>query len=423
MRESTRRQYRSVAFERVDFGELGERVRGQRVVFAVDAAKEDLVGSVAVGEEVVCTVRWKHPGQTAEVVARVCELGATSLEVVMEPSGTYGDPIRHLFARRGVAVFRVSPKRSHDAAEVYDGVPSWHDVKAAGLLARLHFSGASEPWGERAEEEVDLAAAIRIMALYDGQEAANLNRLEALLARHWPELLGLLQLTSATLVKLIEAYGGPTEVWAHRQDATRLMARAGGHYRAQDTIDGVIRSAEQTIGVPMTAGELAAMKELASEIVRCRQAAQRWRRQVRSLSRSNVAANNMAPIVGQVTAAVVVAGLGDPRSYKSAKSLVKSAGANLRERSSGKHKGQLKITKRGPSDVRFYLYLAALRLAQNDPVVKAWYQRKVARDGGRYKNRAVVAVMRKLLLALWYVARGDRFDSKLLFDTRRLALP
>jgi hypothetical protein len=392
-------------------------------VFAVDAAKEDLVGSVAVGGEVVCTVRWKHPGQTAAVVARISGLPVTSLEVVMEPSGTYGDPLRHLFVRQGIPVFRVSPKRSHDAAEVYDGVPSWHDVKAAALLARLHSSGASERWEERSDAESDLVAAIRIMTLYDGQEAANLNRLEALLARHWPELLGLLELTSATLPKLIEAYGGPSEASADRTDAMSLMRRVGGHWLEPDKIDAVIQSAEQTIGVPMTAGELESMRELAAEIVRCRQAARRWKRKVEVLSRSNVAASNMAPVVGLVTAAVVVAGLGDPRSYKSAKSLVKSAGANLRERSSGKHKGQLKITKRGPSDVRFYLYLAALRLSQNDPVVKAWYQRKVARDGGQYKNRAVIAVMRKLLSALWHVARGHRFDSKLLFDTRKLALP
>ncbi len=31
----------------------------------------------------------------------------------------------------GIALYRVSPKRVHDAAEVYDGVPSLHDAKAA----------------------------------------------------------------------------------------------------------------------------------------------------------------------------------------------------------------------------------------------------------------------------------------------------
>jgi hypothetical protein len=356
------------------------------------------------------------------LVASIADLPAASVEVVMEPSGSYGDPLRHLFFLRDIAFFRVSPKRSHDAAEVFDGVPSWHDVKASELLVRLHGAGVSEPWIEPSDEERDLAAAIKIMSMYDGQEAANVNRMESMLARHWPEVLEILKLTSATLPKLIEAFGGPAQVAAGCQEAGRLMQGTGGRFLAVDKIDQVIVSAKTTTGVPMTVGEVDALKELAAEILRCRAAARRARRTVEELSRSNTAANNMAPLVGRVTAAVVVCGLGDPRAYASAKGLVKSAGANLRERSSGKHKGQLKITKRGPSEVRYYLYLAALRLISNDPVVQAWYQRKVARDGGRYKNRAVVAVMRKLLKALWHVARGKQFDSTLLFDTTRLAI-
>jgi len=35
---------------------------------------------------------------------------------------------------------------------------------------------------------------------------------------------------------------------------------------------------------------------------------------------------------------------------------------------------------------------------------------------------AIVAIMRKLVLALWYVARGEVFDSRKLFNTRTLGL-
>ena len=120
--------------------------------------------------------------------------------------------------------------------------------------------------------------------------------------------------------------------------------------------------------------------------------------------------------------AVVVSRAGDPREYASASSLVKSVGLNLKERSSGKYKGQLKITKRGPGVCRYYLYLAALRMIQDDPVVGAWYRKKVARDGGKVKNKAVIAVTRKLVEALWHVARGEPFDSRRLFDTSKLDL-
>jgi transposase len=96
-------------------------------------------------------------------------------------------------------------------------------------------------------------------------------------------------------------------------------------------------------------------------------------------------------------------------------------GLNLKEKSSGKHQGQLKITKRGPGLARKYLYLAALRLIQNDPIVQCWYQRKVQRDGG-HKGKAIVAIMRKLAKSLWHVARGRAFDSQALFNVRALQL-
>jgi hypothetical protein len=83
--------------------------------------------------------------------------------------------------------------------------------------------------------------------------------------------------------------------------------------------------------------------------------------------------------------------------------------------------GQLKITKRGPSRVRQYLWLAAFRWIQKDPIANAWYQRKKQRDGGR-ASRAAVALMRKLAKALYHVGRGATFDSSKLFDVRRLQL-
>jgi len=54
-------------------------------------------------------------------------------------------------------------------------------------------------------------------------------------------------------------------------------------------------------------------------------------------------------------------------------------------------------------------------------VIAAWYEKKVKRDGG-LKSKAITAVMRKLVLSLWHVARGEVFDSRKLFDTRALGI-
>jgi hypothetical protein len=71
---------------------------------------------------------------------------------------------------------------------------------------------------------------------------------------------------------------------------------------------------------------------------------------------------------------------------------------------------------------RRWLFLAALRWMRSDPTARAWYNRKVQHNGGT-KLKAVIALMRKLLAALYYIARGADYDASKLFDTKRLQLP
>ena len=274
----------------------------------------------------------------------------------------------------------------------------------------------------RPEKDRDIAAAIRAMAMYDKQEHANINRLEAQLARHWPEILGQLDLTSATLVHLIERYGTPEEVTSAEDAAKKQMRKVGGSLLSQKKIEAVVEGARYTIGVKATKWEKLALQEIAAEILRCRKAGRKFKATVEALTKDNEAARRMSSVVGKVTSAVIVSDAGDPAQYESSRSFLKALGLNLKEKSSGKHKGQLKITKRGPGRCRFYLYLAVLRLIQRDPIFALWYEKKVARDGGKVKNKAIIALMRKLAQGLWHVAQGARFDSRLLFDLHKLGL-
>jgi hypothetical protein len=68
------------------------------------------------------------------------------LIVAMEPTGTYGDPLRYALTQAGLNVHRVPGKAAHDYAEIFDGVPSQHDCKDAGVVADLAALGKSSPW-------------------------------------------------------------------------------------------------------------------------------------------------------------------------------------------------------------------------------------------------------------------------------------
>lgn len=427
MRKSSKKHpYRAVCLSQLESDGICERVESRQVVVGVDIAKEAMVASVMDDQEtVVKIVRWSHPVETDEFLSfvRALATSASEVTVAMEPSGVYGDALRWQLHGAGFEVFRVSPKKSHDMSEIYDGVPSSHDGKSAVIIAVLHLRGASDLWPQESERERELTAALRLVEVFGKQFRQNRNRLEGLTARHWPELTLTLELGAVTTLELLSTFGGPATVAGALEEARALMQRVGGSMLASEKIEAVLASAVRSKGVPLIKEEVQLVRSLAAEARRNQSELKRARQRVEELAAKEGATKEMAPVVGKTTAAVLVAALGDPLAFESPQALVKAVGLNLRERSSGKQKGGLHITKRGPGEARMYLWMAALRLIQWDPVIRAWYAKKVKRQGGQAKTKAVVAVMRKLMLALWHVARGEEFDATKLFDIRRLGLP
>ncbi len=416
-------KYRAVFIKDVDASGLKKALSDQRCVVGIDMAKADFFASVMdASRQVRVTVKWTHPADSREFVEFVSMLSEdATVELAMEPTGVYGDALRERLLRRGHALYRVSPKRAHDAAEVYDGVPSLHDAKSAAIIARLHQDGASEPWPVLSDHERGLTAALRVLELHDKQMQRNIGQLEACVSRHWPELTTIMSLTRATLVELLATYGGPAAVARDPDGARELMRRVGRHMLASETIEAVVASAHSSFGMGQTDEETRMVRAIAAECRRHQLASNKARRRVERLSVSDGASLNIGKVVGKTTAAVLTASVGTATKYETASAYEKSFGLNLKEKSSGRRKGALHITKRGPGVARRYLYLAVLRLLQTDEVIQAWYAKKAKRDGG-CKQKAIIAIMRKLVRALWHVARGNAFDSTKLYDVSRLEL-
>jgi transposase len=419
-----RTTYRAVQIKDVKVEKLKGAVEGQDVTLAVDMAKEVPLGAVMKrADEVITTMKWKQPSETMEVVSLLGSLGARRMQVVMEPSGTYGDVLRaHLWAA-GIEVYRVSGKRVHDLAEVHDGVPSHHDAKSAAIIGKLHLEGRSELWPIRSITERNGVAAVKVMGMYEEQIQRGKGQLDALLARHWPELSPLLELGSATQLGLLKTYGSAQAVAANPKAAGALMRKLARGRLTQEKVTAVLESAKQSKEVAPTEIETLLIKEHCAELDRTRRLEALARTRVNKILGQEPAVRRMAEVVGKTTAAVLYALMGDPCAYKNLAQYIKSLGLNLKETSSGKTRGAVHITKRGPGTARQYLYLAALRAVKDRKVVRAWFERKQGRDGGKGKGgKAIVAIMRKLAAALWHVARGTAFDVSKLYNVQALGL-
>jgi hypothetical protein len=246
----------------------------------------------------------------------------------------------------------------------------------------------------------------RILQIWQG-------RLEGLSARHWPEATRLLKLSSATLLRILSCYGGPTALGQDEEAGARL-ARWGGKYLRAEKIGEVLASARSSAGVRQGAWEVRQVRDYAGQAWPARREFRRSQRQLRRLAEGHEVLQAQGRAVGVPTACVLWTCVGDPRDYESGGAYRKAMGLNLVERSSGTYQGQLRISKRGHPRSRQWLYFAALRLVQQAGV-KRWFHAKKAKDGQQGKG-ALVAVMRRLVLALHRVAvHGETFDPRRLF--------
>jgi len=360
-----------------------------------------------------------NPSQVGLLVDHLRQLAVgRTLVVALEPSGTYGDVLRQACGDAGIVVHRVSPKAAHDYAEVFDGVPSQHDGKDAAVVAELARLGKGRPWPppdatpdahRQVEYWVDrMDARRRLLQAWCG-------RIEGRTARHWPEALRHFKTTSPTLLKVLVEGGGPAGLAADPDAAAKLKRWSRNHLTAK-TIERIIDGARRTVGVRQTEVDRQRLRDYAAEAADARSQIKAARKRLLALARDvGGPVEALAPAVGNATACVLFTYLGDPSGYPCAAAYVKAMGLNLTERSSGMYQGKLKISKRGSGAVRYWMYLAALRLVKRDSPVRAWYLRKKLRDRGE-SGRALVGVMRRLGLALWHVGvSGEAFDAKRLF--------
>lgn len=421
-----KRIYRPVVIQELSIEHLLEATESnQRVVVGCDAAKVSWRAALMTSSrQLLCVVSFDVL-ETAILLKLLLALrdAGREVEVVAESTGTYADAFAYQVREAGLSMFQIGTKHVHDASEVYDGVPSNHDGKAACVIADQHVyrRERSRPWPCDAERRTWEARCSSVAILQEDIERDQ-GRAEGLLARHWPELLRELEVTSASLATLLEAFGSPQAVAAAPQEARELLAKTSRKLLDAAKIERIVHSASSTIGVPMCEEERELLRWLGERLIARRHEWRRAKAQVKEAMKQRPQASSMQSVLGTVTTAILLAHVGDPARFTSSRALLKHLGLNLKEDTSGTSKRRgLHITKRGSSRARQVLYLAALRLMKCNPIVRAWVEAKAVRQGDRaMKMKAIVALMRKLVTALPHLARGERFDASKLFDVERL---
>src|SRR5690606_8792092 len=109
--------------------------------------------------------------------------------------------------------------------------------------------------------------------------------------------------------------------------------------------------------------------------------------------------------------------IGDLMKYNHYKQIMNMAGLSLKEHSSGRFKGQTRITKRGRKKLRKALYLAIRPLVVNNSTFRALHKYYTTRSNNPLKSQqSMIALCGKLVRVLFAMGQKKcEFDgSKLL---------
>ena len=415
------RAYRSTSVKRVSLDQVRLGREGQVPFVGSDVSKEEIMVVLRWGQnDFERPWKVKNSGELGVLIELLQQLqGEDRLVVALEPTGTYGDPFRQALSDGGLLTHRVSPKASHDYAEIFDGVPSKHDGKDAAIVAELAAFGKSKEWTFTASCKTDREMAYWVdwRDIQRRHLTSWYGRLEGLLGRYWPEATGTLALTTTVLLQSLAHYGGPFNLRSDAQAVSQLL-RWGRSRLSKEKAEQLVREARTSFGVRQNETDIRQLKQYAKQALQCREEIRKAEKSLKMLTASHPVIQSQAEAVGLVTACVLWVYLGNPSMYDSGAAYRKAMGLNLTEFSSGKWHGKLRISKRGHGPVRRWLYFSALRWIRVEPV-KSWYENKKAKPCGQNEDqvmRAIVGVMRKLALALYNVgAHGDIFDPQRLF--------
>jgi len=344
-------------------------------------------------------------------------MDAEKVMVGCEPTGHYWFNFARYVKQNGMTLVLVNPYHVKQTKELDDNSPTKNDRKDPKTIAKLVSEGRYifpyMPEGVYADLRQAVSSRNRIVKELN----ASTNRIQRWLQIYFPEFLkvyGKFTAESALLVLEIAPYpsdilalgaDGVNQIWRERK------LRAVGMKKAK----ALVEAAQKSVG--MEGGVCARMDlQLLLEDFRRKQA------QMKKIMEVLEAETRKVPYVekllaikgvGLITVAGFLAEVGDIGRFDSPKQIQKLAGLELKENSSGKHKGQSSISKRGRKNLRKILFQAVLPLIRSNAEFQEVYHYYTTRQKNPLKGKqAVVAVGCKLIRVFYAIlTHGVDYDA------------
>jgi len=306
----------------------------------------------------------------------------------------------------------VNPMHTKRLKELEDNSPLKTDKKDPRVIADIielgHWLSIVVPTG--------LAADLRELAhsreSLTSLRSADYNRLQNLLSVLFPEFLTFMRnVRTKSALYLLNKYPSTNALIAAGCDSVaEVLHTISRGQLGMERSRMLIEAAERSVGV------CEGKESMADEVRFIIQRILLYNSQIKTkeemikryLSQIPVSHNLLSMKgIGIITVGVIIGEIGDFNAFSSSRALIKFAGLNLYEVSSGEHRGKRRISKRGRHLLRKILFFAAINVIRKDGILHDYYHKLI--DNGMLRKKALIAVMRKLLKIIFALTRDKSF--------------
>ena len=345
----------------------------------------------------------------------------------LEPTGHYWFCLAAWMITNGISVVQVNPYAVKQTKELEDNSQLKDDRKDPKLIANLVKDGN---YGMPYLPEAVYAELRRLAMLRDQlteDRIRYVNRLHREMKIYFPEYMdafgkldgtfALMALKEAPFPEDILLLGadGLREIWREAK------LRGRGYSRAEQ----IVKLASESVGLKSgTDGGKKAVRCFVEQILYLTEKLDEIEKSLHQKCREIPYAENLLEIggIGENILAGILAEMGDVSRFDDVKEIQKLSGLGLVACSSGKHKGETKISHRGRKRLRYWLFQAArsaLSHAEEFRMLHTYYTTRP--DNPLKKMQSLIVISCKILRVIYTILRtGDEYDpARMLRDIKR----
>ena len=379
----------------------------------IDIAKVNHVASLISedGTILVKAIKFTNSNEGLQkLIDSISNYEQSQIYCAMEATGTYWLSLFSALTDKGFNVSVFNPYQIKSFRGAYTNRKQKNDVIDSILIANfLSFNGTKQT-----SLPNDDLLALKNLTRYRSNLVSNISKAKTqvtgILDKVFPEYSDLFSdIFGEASKQILLNCPTPNEVINfNTRKLANILKKASRGYHSTDKVREVKSLAKNSFGIKFTGDACSfEIKQLVNQIIFLENQTHELEVKIKEIYSKLDNHLQSIPGIGEVTAPIILAEIGDINNFSSPSKLTAFAGIDPSENQSGNKKStDEKTSKRGSPYLRHAIYLAAMVASNNDPVMHDYYIKK--RAEGKHHYVALTGIERKLLGIIFHVLKENR---------------